>query len=44
MFVLLQTVYQAFDTLAKRRRVFKVETIGDSYGELVALLAWGFGQ
>jgi class 3 adenylate cyclase len=31
VFVLLQTVYQAFDTLAKRRRVFKVETVGDSY-------------
>jgi class 3 adenylate cyclase len=31
VFVLLQAVYQAFDLLAKRRRVFKVETIGDSY-------------
>ena len=31
MFILLQTVYQAFDALAKRRRVFKVETIGDAY-------------
>jgi class 3 adenylate cyclase len=31
VFVLLQTVYQAFDEIAKRRRVFKVETIGDSY-------------
>jgi class 3 adenylate cyclase len=28
---LLQTLYQAFDKIAKRRRVFKVETIGDSY-------------
>jgi hypothetical protein len=27
---LLQTIYQAFD-LIKRRKVFKVETIGDSY-------------
>jgi class 3 adenylate cyclase len=31
VFLLLQAVYQAFDVLAKRRRVFKVETIGDSY-------------
>jgi class 3 adenylate cyclase len=32
VFILLQTVYQAFDKIAKRRKVFKVETIGDSYG------------
>lgn len=31
VFILLQTVYQAFDAIAKRRKVFKVETIGDSY-------------
>jgi class 3 adenylate cyclase len=31
VFELLQTIYQAFDLIAKRRRVFKVETIGDSY-------------
>jgi len=31
VFTLLQTVYQAFDRIAKRRKVFKVETIGDSY-------------
>jgi hypothetical protein len=31
VFVLLQTIYQAFDLIAKRRKVFKVETIGDSY-------------
>ena len=30
VFILLQTVYQAFDKIAKRRKVFKVETIGDS--------------
>ena len=29
VFILLQTIYQAFDELAKRRNVFKVETIGD---------------
>jgi hypothetical protein len=31
VFILLQTIYQAFDVIAKRRKVFKVETIGDSY-------------
>ncbi|CAB9517624.1 Receptor-type guanylate cyclase gcy [Seminavis robusta] len=31
VFILLQTVYQSFDKIAKRRKVFKVETIGDSY-------------
>jgi hypothetical protein len=31
VFILLQSVYQAFDYIAKRRKVFKVETIGDSY-------------
>lgn len=31
VFLLLQSVYQAFDKIAKRRGVFKVETIGDSY-------------
>jgi len=30
VFILLQSVYQAFDDIAKRRKVFKVETIGDS--------------
>jgi hypothetical protein len=30
VFTLLQAVYQAFDKIATRRRVFKVETIGDS--------------
>lgn len=37
VFVLLQTVYQAFDAIAKRRRVFKVETIGDSYVAVTGL-------
>jgi class 3 adenylate cyclase len=37
VFVLLQAVYQAFDVLAKRRRVFKVETIGDSYVAVTGL-------
>jgi class 3 adenylate cyclase len=30
VFVLLQTVYQAFDEITNQRKVFKVETIGDS--------------
>uniref|UniRef100_A0A7S3DSF0 Phosphodiesterase n=1 Tax=Entomoneis paludosa TaxID=265537 RepID=A0A7S3DSF0_9STRA len=37
VFVLLQTVYQAFDIIAKKRRVFKVETIGDSYVAVTGL-------
>lgn len=31
MFTLLEAVYSGFDKLAKSHRVFKVETIGDSY-------------
>lgn len=31
VFTLLQEIFQAFDRLAKRRDVFKVETIGDCY-------------
>jgi len=31
VFTLLETLYSAFDAIAKRRGVFKVETIGDSY-------------
>ena len=31
VFILLETIYGAFDKVADRRRVFKVETIGDSY-------------
>jgi len=31
VFKLLETVYAAFDKLANKRRVFKVETIGDCY-------------
>lgn len=29
VFLLLETLYQAFDKIALRRRVFKIETIGD---------------
>ena len=31
VFTLLETVYRAFDRSARKRGVFKVETIGDSY-------------
>ncbi|CAB9503949.1 Receptor-type guanylate cyclase gcy [Seminavis robusta] len=31
VFTLLETVFHSFDVLAKRRRVFKVETVGDCY-------------
>jgi len=37
VFILLQTVFQAFDKIAKRRKVFKVETIGDSYVAVTGL-------
>lgn len=31
VFLLLETIYGDFDKIARRRRVFKVETIGDCY-------------
>jgi class 3 adenylate cyclase len=31
VFILLESIYREFDLIAKRRRVFKVETIGDCY-------------
>jgi class 3 adenylate cyclase len=31
VFTLLENIYHEFDVIAKRRRVFKVETIGDCY-------------
>jgi class 3 adenylate cyclase len=31
VFVLLETIYNGFDHIARRRRVYKVETIGDCY-------------
>jgi class 3 adenylate cyclase len=31
VFGLLETIYSAFDSIAQRRKVFKVETIGDCY-------------
>ncbi|KAG7348786.1 family 3 adenylate cyclase [Nitzschia inconspicua] len=37
VFTLLQNVYQAFDKIASKRKVFKVETIGDSYVAVTGL-------
>jgi class 3 adenylate cyclase len=37
VFHLLETVYSAFDSIARHRGVFKVETIGDSYVAVVGL-------
>jgi class 3 adenylate cyclase len=37
VFVLLETLYGAFDEIAKKRRVFKVETIGDCYVAVTGL-------
>lgn len=40
VFILLQTVYQAFDRIAKQRKVFKVETIGDSVSATISKYGW----
>jgi class 3 adenylate cyclase len=37
VFTLLETIYSAFDQIAKRRRVFKVETVGDCYVAVTGL-------
>ena len=37
VFTLLETVYHSFDESAKRKRVFKVETIGDCYVAVAGL-------
>jgi len=37
VFQLLETIYHSFDMVAKRRRVFKVETIGDCYVAVTGL-------
>jgi class 3 adenylate cyclase len=37
VFMLLETIYHAFDEIASRRRVFKVETIGDCYVAVTGL-------
>lgn len=30
-FILLESIFGSFDKLAKKRRVFKIETVGDCY-------------
>jgi class 3 adenylate cyclase len=37
VFQLLETIYHAFDKIAKKKRVFKVETIGDCYVAVTGL-------
>jgi class 3 adenylate cyclase len=37
VFVLLETIFKAFDEIAKRRGVFKVETVGDCYVAVTGL-------
>jgi Adenylate and Guanylate cyclase catalytic domain len=37
VFDLLQTIFQGFDSIAKKRKVFKVETIGDCYVAVTGL-------
>ena len=37
MFLLLETIYGSFDKIADRRKVFKVETIGDCYVAVTGL-------
>jgi class 3 adenylate cyclase len=37
VFTLLETIYRAYDAIARRRRVFKVETVGDCYVAVAGL-------
>jgi class 3 adenylate cyclase len=37
VFILLETIYKSFDEIAKRRGVFKVETVGDCYVAVTGL-------
>eukprot|EP00539_Tryblionella_compressa_P010393 CAMPEP_0178785130 /NCGR_PEP_ID=MMETSP0745-20121128/4619_1 /TAXON_ID=913974 /ORGANISM="Nitzschia punctata, Strain CCMP561" /LENGTH=1231 /DNA_ID=CAMNT_0020442817 /DNA_START=31 /DNA_END=3727 /DNA_ORIENTATION=+ len=37
VFTLLETIYNEFDRVAKRRKVFKVETVGDCYVAVAGL-------
>ena len=43
VFFFLQTVYQGFDEIAKRRKVFKVETVGDVRCSFVPCCSRSFG-
>jgi Adenylate and Guanylate cyclase catalytic domain len=40
VFTLLEVLYGAFDKIAHRRKVFKVETIGDCYVAATGLVCW----
>jgi Adenylate and Guanylate cyclase catalytic domain len=42
VFILLESVYGAFDKIAKRRNIFKVETIGDCYVAVTGLVSLRF--
>jgi class 3 adenylate cyclase len=37
VFTLLETLFHAFDEIAKKRRIFKVETVGDCYVAVAGL-------
>ncbi|CAB9509228.1 Receptor-type guanylate cyclase gcy [Seminavis robusta] len=37
VFTLLETIYHAFDCIAKHRKIFKVETVGDCYVAVAGL-------
>jgi Adenylate and Guanylate cyclase catalytic domain len=37
VFILLETIFGAFDEIAKKRRIFKVETVGDCYVAVAGL-------
>jgi class 3 adenylate cyclase len=37
VFTLLETIFCAFDKIAKRRNIFKVETVGDCYVAVTGL-------
>jgi class 3 adenylate cyclase len=37
VFTLLETIYRAYDEMARQRRVFKVETVGDCYVAVAGL-------
>jgi Adenylate and Guanylate cyclase catalytic domain len=37
VFILLETLFRSFDEIAKKRRAFKVETVGDCYVAVIGL-------
>jgi class 3 adenylate cyclase len=37
VFLLLETIYSEYDAIAKKRKIFKVETIGDCYMAVAGL-------